>query len=227
MTTLGPDLDAARAQVVAHGLAAKALAQLTPLVTTLDLSLEALGPVKQLQKRFFSNAPWTADDDEALADAFGPGVEGMSSFELEPGLTLWWGWEDGRFRLRVASDEPASGDDAASGDDPPAAELSDLFDGVVVPEAPPSPRTIRFATPPLHAGPSRAYASAAAATDPRVARLFADFDVVTDVLVGPDFVAVTISRPDRWERVLGPMLHLVNEAFVRGDDESPAPTRTP
>ena len=96
-----------------------------------------------------------------------------------------------------------------------------------MPEATPSPRTIRFATPPLHAGPSRAYASAAAATDPRVARLFADFDVVTDVLVGPDFVAVTISRPDRWERVLGPMLHLVNQVFVPGDEESPAPARTP
>ncbi len=107
----GPELDTARARVVAHGLTSKAFAQLTPVVTELGLSLEALGPVKQLQKRFFSDAPWTADDDEALADAFGPGVEGMSSFELEPGLTLLWGWEDGRFRLRVASDEPASGDD--------------------------------------------------------------------------------------------------------------------
>ena len=37
--TLGPDLDAARARVVAHGLAAKAFAQLTPVVTELDLSL--------------------------------------------------------------------------------------------------------------------------------------------------------------------------------------------
>jgi len=225
MTTLGPELDTARARVVAHGLTAKAFAQLTPVVTGLGLSLEALGPVKQLQKRFFSDAPWTADDDEALADAFGPGVEGMSSFELEPGLTLLWGWEEGRFRLRVASDEPTSGDDAASGDDAPTAELGDLFDGVVVPEATPSPRTIRFATPPLHAGPSRAYASAAAATDPRVARLFADFDVVTDVLVGPDFVAVTISRPDRWEQVLEPMLRVVNEEFVGDEGASSAPAR--
>src|SRR5829696_980743 len=230
MTTLGPELDTARARVVAQGVAAKAFAQLTPVVSELGLSLEALGPVKQLQKRFFSDAPWTADDDKALADAFGPGVDGISSFELEPGLTLLWGWEDGRFRLRVAGDEPALDDEPPSGDDPPtadppAAELGDLFDGVVVPEATPSPRTIRFATPPLHAGPSRAYASAVAATDPRVARLFADFDVVTDVLVGPDFVAVTISRPDRWERVLGPMRHLVNEAFVGGDEESPAPVR--
>src|SRR5215213_9618783 len=98
MTTLGPELgpqlDTARALVVAHGVAAKAFAQLTPVVSELGLSLEALGPVKQLQKRFFSDVPWTADDDKALADAFGPGVDGISSFELEPGLTLLWGWED-------------------------------------------------------------------------------------------------------------------------------------
>ena len=54
MPTLGPELDAARARVVARGLTVKALGQLTPFVTRLGLSLEALGPVKQLQKRFFS-----------------------------------------------------------------------------------------------------------------------------------------------------------------------------
>ena len=59
MPTLGPELDTARAQVVARGLTVNAFGQLTPLVTSLGLSLEALGPVKQLQKRFFSDAPWT------------------------------------------------------------------------------------------------------------------------------------------------------------------------
>ena len=48
-----------RARVVARGLTMKAFAALTPLVTGLGLSLEALGPVKQLQKRFFSDVPWT------------------------------------------------------------------------------------------------------------------------------------------------------------------------
>ena len=108
LPALGPELDAARAQVVARGLTVNAFGQLTPLVTSLGLSLEALGPVKQLQKRFFSDAPWTRDDDEALADAIGPGVGGAVRHELEPGLTLVWGWEDGRFRLRVVSDAPAA-----------------------------------------------------------------------------------------------------------------------
>jgi hypothetical protein len=220
-STLGPELDAARAQVVARGLTVKAFAELTPVITGLGLSLEALGPVKQLQKRFFSDVPWTSDDDEALADAIGPGVDGTARRELEPGLTLIWGWEDGRFRLRVASDEPTA---PAADDDATDTELGELFDGVVVPEATPSPRTIRFATPPIHDGPSRAYAPSDADADPRVARILHAFDDVTDVLVGPDFVAVTISRPARWKSILGPMLHAVTEEFA-GDrpGEPPAP----
>jgi hypothetical protein len=102
----------------------------------------------------------------------------------------------------------------------------------VVPAATPSPRTIRFATPPLHTGPSRVYDSATASgdDDPRVARLFRAFDDVTNVLVGPDFVAVTIARPNRWSTLLGSMLRVVTEEFTaRGahDASEPAlPART-
>ena len=221
MTSVGPELDAARARVVARGLVLEAIAQLTPVVIGLGLSLEALGPVKQLQKRFFSDVPWTRDDDEALADAIGPDVDGTDRHELEPGLTLLWGWEGGRFRLRVASDEPGA---PPGGGDAAGIDLGLMFDGLVVPEATPSPRTIRFATPPLHTGPGRVYDSATAAADPRVARIFHAFDAVTNVLVGPDFVAVTISRPDRWEPLLAPMLRAVTEEFT-GDHagEAPAP----
>jgi hypothetical protein len=100
---LGPELDAGRAQVVEHGLTVQAVGQLTEVVS--GLSLEALAPVKQLLKRFFSNEAWTEDDDEALADAVGSGVGG-GHHELEPGLALVWGWETGRFRLRVESGDP-------------------------------------------------------------------------------------------------------------------------
>src|SRR6266568_4461519 len=100
---LGPELDAARAQVVAHDLTVQAVGQLTEVVS--GLSLEALAPVKQLLKRFFSNERWTQGEDEALADAVGPGVGG-GHHEREPGVTLVWGWEEGRFRLRVESGGP-------------------------------------------------------------------------------------------------------------------------
>lgn len=219
MIGVGPELDAARARVVERGLSADAAGQLLQAVS--GLSLEELGAVKQLVKRFFSPEPWTAADDEALADAVATEA-GAGRHELEPGLTLVWGPEGGRFRLRVEhhASEP-SGAPPASAPGAGAADLGATFDGVVVPEATPSPRTIRFATPPLHSGPARNYDSrAAAATDGRVARLFADFDQVTNVLVGPDFVAVTVARPDVWEQLLAPVLRAVADEFTSGDDEA-------
>lgn len=111
--TPGPALDAARARVVVGGLTGEAIAQLTPVVD--GLSLEALGPVKQLLKRFFSELPWTGDDDDALADALGPSGGGPGRHALEPGLTLVWGWELDRFRLRLETTGPGvapAGDDA-------------------------------------------------------------------------------------------------------------------
>lgn len=206
----GPELDAARAQVVQRQLVPDAIAALTPVVSALPL--DALGPVKQMLKRFFSDEVWTAPDSDALAEVVGSG-SGGGRHELAPGLTLVWAWEDGWFRLGIDSDERA--DAATPRDAPWEAGLGDTFDGAVVPEATPSPRTIRFATPPLDPGPARNYGSAAAAAaDPRVTTLFAGFDEVTNVLVGPDFVAVTIGRPGRWEELLGPILRAVTNAFT-------------
>jgi hypothetical protein len=111
--TPGPALDAARARVVAGGLAGDAIALLTPVVD--GLSLEALGPVKQLLKRFFSELPWTEADDDALANAIGSRGRGPGRHALAPGLMLVWGWEHERFRLRVETTGPGgapAGDDA-------------------------------------------------------------------------------------------------------------------
>jgi hypothetical protein len=224
---VGPELDAARLRVVEHGLTPDAIRELTPVVSALPF--EALGPVKQALKRFFSDGAWTADDDHALADIVGAGTGGGRR-ELESGLVLTWTWEGGRFRLRVESDKRREGRGAPSGADATAAtDLGQTFDGAVVPEATPSPRTIRFATPPLEGGAARNYESATAASaDPRAARLFGDFDEVTNVLVGPDFVAVTIGRPDRWEHLLEPILREVTREFAgnappeRGGSSSPA-----
>jgi len=214
---------------VEDGLTPDAIRELTPVVSALPL--DALGPVKQSLKRFFSDAAWTSDDDDALADIVGAGTGGGSR-ELEPGLMLTWTWEGGRFRLRVESDARRAGGAPTSADDATAApDLGETFDGAVVPEATPSPRTIRFATPPLEPGAARNYESAApASVDPRVAQLFGDFDEVTNVLVGPDFVAVTIARPGRWEQLLEPLLRAVTREFA-GDaplerDPSTSPTET-
>jgi hypothetical protein len=180
--------------------------------------------VKQLLKRFFSRQPWTDSDDEALAEAVGVGTE-SGRHELEPGLILVWGFDEGPFRLRLERSDPvATIQEGVSTSD----ELGEMFDGVVVPEATPSPRAVRFTTPPLHTGPSRAYeTAAAAAADPRVARLVGVFAEVTNVLVGPNFVAVTISHPERWATLLTPMLRVITEEFTADEDGRRAEPEAP
>jgi hypothetical protein len=207
--------DDARRLVAERGLAAAAFGHLTEAFLTLPF--EALGPVKTLLKRYLSASAWSAEDADALAAALGPG-EGAWHRDLDDELTLDFGWDAGRFRVRVAGAGAAAGGDA--GVDPLAA----TFDGPVVPEATPNPRTIRFGFGhPIHTGPSRWYESAtAAADDPPAARLFADFDAVTNVLVGPDFVAVGLRRPGDWETLLADVLAVVTEEFADPDAGTPA-----
>jgi hypothetical protein len=208
MRTPGPDLDAARTEVVRRGLTATAIGALTETVRTLPL--DALTPVKQLLKRFFSDQAWTSSDDDALAAIVGPGT-GSQHLELDHDLTLVWGWESGTFVLRVTREESDASVDA----DAAGLDLGLTFESDVVPEATPSPRTIRFGTPPLHTGASRFYSSGdEAAEDPRARELFDTFAAVTNVLVGPDFVAVTIARPDQWETLLAPVLRAIAESFT-------------
>lgn len=203
--------DSARALVAERNLAGAAFGHLTAAFMTLPF--EALGPVKTLLKRYLSAGPWSAADDDALAAAVGAG-EGWWDRLLDADVALAFGWQDGRFRVEVRSAAPA----------PAVAPALDLtFDGPVVPEATPNPRTIRFGFGhPVHAGPSRWYESAtAAADDPPVARLFSEFERVANVLVGPDFVAVGLRRPDDWEALLAPILAVVTEEFA-DPDEGPA-----
>jgi hypothetical protein len=216
MSSPDPDQDAARRLVVERQLARAAFDHLT-VDALMALPFEALGPTKALLKRFFSTEPWDAADEEALAAAVGPG-EGGWRRHLDADLVLDYGWEGGRFRLRLVSTspgEPGVGPRPAS-DDP----LSATFDGPVVPEATPNPRTIRFHVGAIHDGPSRWYESAAGVDDdPGVARLFGEFAEVANVLVGPDFVAVGLHRPADWERLLRPVLAVVTEEFASGDGD--------
>ena len=172
--------EGARGEVAERRLTPAAVAYLTrDVLGTIDLT--SLAPVKKLLKQFFSSEPWTADDAANLAVLVGPG-KGSWRYDLDQDFTLEFGWADGSFRLAV---EPRS-------------ISARTFAGPVVPEATPNPRTIRFVTPAIHDGTSRWYESRAEVDDPRVARLFADFDEVANVLVGPDFVAVGLHRSDRW-----------------------------
>ncbi|HEY5075917.1 MAG TPA: HEAT repeat domain-containing protein [Acidimicrobiia bacterium] len=186
--------DDCRREVAARGLTSTAVAHLArDALGTVEL--DNLAPVKTLLKRFFSPESWAPADDDALADLVGPGA-GWWSHDLDEQCVFEYGWRAGRFQLELS----------------PRAD--GLFDGPVVPEATPNPRTIRFVTPPIHDGPSRWYESVADADDPRVARLF-EFADVANVLVGPAFVAIGLRRPDTWEQVLAPLLRVVTAEFAQ------------
>lgn len=197
------DQDEPRHEVAARGLTPAAVTHLTrDALSRIDLANVA--PVKKLLKRFFSDAPWTAGDDDALAELVGPG-EGWWRHALDEDFDFEFGWRDGAFRLAVCR----------------RASLDDTFDGTVTPEATPNPRTIRFVTGPIHDGPSRWYASSADVDDPRVVELFADFDDLENVLIGPDFVAIGLRRPDRWEDLLAPVLRAVTDQFTGATPDIP------
>src|SRR5262249_30332842 len=143
--------------------------------------------------------------------------------ELDGGFDFAFGWRDGRFRLELArtggTGPPSDGGEVRDAQ----SSLGETFGGSVTPEATPNPRTIRFVTGSLHTGPRRWYPSSAQVDDARVARLFSDFADVANVLVGPDFLAVGIRRPDRWEQLLGPILQVIEAEFSApsiGDDET-------
>jgi len=195
----------------------------------MTLPFEALGPTKRLLKQYFSPEPWTAADEESLARVVGPG-EGWWRRDLDAEVTLEYGWVDGRFVVDVVSDVVSDVDEPGESPVPSDDPLGHSFDGPVVPEATPNPRTIRFQVGPIHDGPSRWYVvpseperraggsrdDSATGTEgePGVSRLFAEFAEVANVLVGPEFVAVGLRRADDWERLLQPVLAVVTEEFA-------------
>ncbi len=215
----GADLDEARRLVVERSLV-RAAFDLITVDAMMALPFESLGPTKALLKRFFSTDPWGTEDDEALAAAVGPG-EGTWRHDLDSDVVLRYGWEDNRFGVRVERSAGFRGELGSAGEpveQPAGDSLAGTFDGPVVPEATPNPRSIRFQVGPIHGGTSRWYESAAAAADdPGSARLFAEFEEVANVLVGPDFVAVGLRRATDWERLLRPILAVVTDEFADPD----------
>jgi len=170
------------------------------------LPFSARGPTKALTKRFFSGEPWTDVEAGALAEAVGPG-EGWWSRPLDDEVTLEYGWRDGRFTILLAATALPP---PAPVDDPPPATV----DGVVVPEATPDPRTLRFRMGPIHDGESLWFESPASAQAYwRAACLFDQFPEVANVVIGPDFVAVTLHRAGDWQRLHDHVLATVAGVF--------------
>lgn len=221
--TVGPELDATRRLVLERGLVRAAFEHLT-VDAFLALPVDALAPTKALLKRFFSTESWGPSEVDALAAAVGPG-EGRWRRELDADVTLEYGWTDGRFDVALEAKTAAG---SAPGPTRAAADaIAASFEGAVVPQATPNPRTIRFQVGSVPDDRRRWYESAAAVQgDAGVSRLFAEFEQVTNVLVGPDFVAVSLHRPSDWESLLLPILAVVSDEFAAdapGREEDGAP----
>jgi hypothetical protein len=168
------------------------------------LSFDALVSFKQLLLRFFSPAPWTADDAAALHEVVAPHVDqGWWEHDLGTGISLLHGIRDDRYVLWV------------TGGSTPAPSIFDrVFAGPVVPEATPHPRKVKFAMGGAPA-PGIWYRrdDPEISSDGRVKRLFAEPDV-TDVMVAGDFVTIGIGARSSWERRLEPLLSLVADLFA-------------
>ncbi|HEX2849504.1 MAG TPA: HEAT repeat domain-containing protein [Acidimicrobiales bacterium] len=214
-----------RALVAERGLVPRAAVALATKAFT-SVPFENLGTAKALLKKYFSAEPWTAVDDRALASAVGAG-EGFFTEALDDELQVSFGWVDGRFLLRAEPATPQAAEDvaASAAGVEGHADLARTFDGAIVPEATPNPRTLAFRTGPIHDGASISYSRAGAAGDPRVGRLFDSFSDIASVMVARDFVAITVRRPDRWEPILAEVLDVLNAEFpaTSTDSDPPAP----
>lgn len=205
------DFDATRATIGEGELVGTASAYLTSDVA-MNLPFEALGPFKNLLRKFFSRESWTAEDEAELSELVALHiVEGWWEHDLGGGITLTHGIRDGRYLIEVAGATEA------------APSIFDrVFDGPVVPEATPHPRKVKFVTGGTPA-PGCWYlrSDSDAGDDSRVARLFQESDV-TDVMVAGDFVTVGIGPRSSWESRLEPLLALVTELFdvVEGGSNS-------
>jgi hypothetical protein len=62
-----------------------------------DLPVSLVSRATAQLRRLFSDGSWSAEDDAALAAAVGPGT-GWYEEELDPGLSVAFGWRGGAFR---------------------------------------------------------------------------------------------------------------------------------
>ena len=181
-------------------------------------------------RRFFSEGPWTVEDDAGLSGLVGPG-EGWTEEELAPGIRLSFGWRAGSFKVEVVAD-PATDPDpsAAAVDDATVVEadapdrgaivpphertLGDTFEEFVLIEAGRNPAELRFATGPVTAGKSGRFTREDQGTSAAVAALFREFDEIELVRIELGAVSVGLASPEQWRDILLHVFDTITAAFV-------------
>jgi len=199
------DRATARAQLAQRALAATAAERVVRIALG-DLPVPLVARATTQLRRFFSGGSWSAEDDASLAAAVGPG-SGWYEEELDPELTLGFGWRGGAFRAEVRY-EPIDVDPDGPADDghlPVEHErprtLGDTFEDAVVIDLGRTPTELCFRVGPS-AGAPATVTRGNAGTDVRVGALFGACASLTEVSVGSGTLTATIDDAARWPDVL-------------------------
>lgn len=170
-------------------------------------------------RRFFSDGPWTVEDDAGLSGLIGPG-EGWTIEELAPGIRLGFGWRGGSFRIDIEAEPEAPSapvepieDAVVIGLPEHVRTLGDTFEEHLVIEAGRNPAELRFVTGP-GAGVAGRYTREEQGNSAAIAALFRDVEEIIEVRIEMGAVAVAVRTPEAWDEMLLQCFDAVNGAFV-------------
>jgi HEAT repeats/Scaffold protein Nfu/NifU N terminal len=168
--------------------------------------------------RFFSDAPWTVEDDAALSGLIGPG-EGWTQDELAPGVTVGFGWRGGSFRLDVAAEDDAVAelveDDESTHMPVHERTLGDTFEDFVVIESGRNPAELRFATGPGTTGGMGRFTRDEQGSSATVAALFREFDQIDLIRIDSGVVSVEVNDAVHWHDILLQVFDEINVSYVK------------
>jgi hypothetical protein len=207
----------ARAQLAQRALAATAAERVVRIALG-GLPVPLVARVTTLLRRFFSGGSWSAEDDASLAAAVGPG-SGWFEEELDPELTLGFGWRGGAFRAEVHYEpldiDPDGPPDVAglSAEHEHPRTLGDTFEDGVVIDLGRTPDELCFRVGPS-AGVHATFTPDDAAADPRVRAVFGACPSLTEVTVGSGTVTATIDDAVRWPDALLELFDAVVAEFA-------------
>jgi len=218
------DRDASRLRIARAGLTQTAVERVSRTsfgrmpITLVDRARAQL-------RRFFSEGPWTVEDDAGLSGLVGPG-EGWTEEELAPGIRLSYGWRFGIFKIEVAA-EPEPDTAGAPGSHGaheaktapsilPEHErtLGDTFEDFVLIEPGRTPAELRFATGPVMGGKAGRFTREEQGSSAAVAALFREFDDIEQVRIETGAVSIALESPDQWRDILLQVFDTVTAAFV-------------
>ena len=220
---MAQDRDAARLRIARAGLTQTAVERVSrPSFGRMPITL--VDRARALLRRFFSEGPWTVEDDAGLSALVGPG-DGWTQDELAPGIRLAYGWRGGNFKVEITADAEAdaSAVPVATGAEAEAASpilpphertLGDTFEESVIVEAGRDPAELRFATGPGLAGNAGRFTRDEQGSSAAVAALFREFDDIDEIRLELGSLSVTLNDPDRWQDILLEVFDTITTAFV-------------